>query len=130
MGTAIGDATTLLFDGECRMCRTFARVVSWWGRSRGLRVLSFQQREGRLLLHDFSEEEVQRSAHLVLRDGSVLSGPAAFPALLDRLPALGPIPRRLGDRFLVPRLTRTLYDVALAVRGAVQCAAARPASTA
>ncbi len=129
MRAAIGEGPTLLFDGECRLCRTFARLVSWWGRSRGLRVLPFQQREGRLLLHDFSEEEVLRSAHLVLRNGAVLSGPAAFPALLDRLPALGPLHRRLGDRFLIPRLIRALYDVALAVRGAVQCAAARPAST-
>ena len=129
MGAAIRDGPTLLFDGECRICRTFARVVSWWGRSQGLRVLPFQRPDGRLLLHGFSDDEIQRSAHLVLRDGTVLSGPAAFPALLDRLPALGPLHRRLGDRFIVPRITRALYDAALAVRGAAQCATARPAST-
>ncbi len=130
MDAARGDSPTLLFDGECRLCRTFARVVSWWGRSRGLRVLPFQQPAGRLLLHDLSDEEVQRSAHLVLRGGAVLSGPAAFPALLDRLPALGPLHRRLGDRFLIQRLIRALYDAAVTVRGAVRCAAAGPASTA
>ncbi len=128
MGGAIHQGSTLLFDGECGICRIFARVVSWWGRSRGIRVLPFQHHEGRRLLVGLKDKEVLRSAHLVFAGGEVLSGPAAFPALLDQLPALGALHRRLGNRFLVPRLTRGLYDVAVALRGAVQCASARPTS--
>ncbi|MEE9163261.1 MAG: DCC1-like thiol-disulfide oxidoreductase family protein [Thermoplasmata archaeon] len=121
---------TLLFDGECRVCRTFASLVYLWGRPRGLRVLPFQEKKARHLLFDLTDEEVRRSAHLVLAGGEVLSGPAVFPALLDRLPALGPLHRRLGDRFIFPRLVRALYDAGVALRGALQCPTARPGSTA
>ncbi|MEE9268270.1 MAG: DCC1-like thiol-disulfide oxidoreductase family protein [Thermoplasmata archaeon] len=121
---------TLLFDGECRVCRTFAGFVYLWGRPRGLRVLPFQEKEARSLLVALTDEEVRRSAHLVLEDGEVLSGRRAFPALLDRLPALGALHRRLGNRFIFPRLVRALYDAGVTLRGALRCTTARPDSTA
>ncbi|MFQ5986716.1 MAG: thiol-disulfide oxidoreductase DCC family protein [Thermoplasmata archaeon] len=117
----------LLFDGECRVCRTFATLVSW-AFPRGLRVLPFQREEGRRLLSDLTDQEVRSSAHLVLSDGEVLSGSDAFRALLDRLPTLGPLHRRMGHRFLFPRLTRALYHAGVALRGGVRCATPRRGS--
>ncbi|MFQ5552372.1 MAG: thiol-disulfide oxidoreductase DCC family protein [Thermoplasmata archaeon] len=117
----------LLFDGECRLCRAFATLISW-GFPRGLRVLPFQREEGRRLLSNLTDEEVCRSAHLVLSDGEVMSGSDAFRALLDRLPALGPLHRRMGHRFLFLRLTRVLYQAGVALRSGVRCAAPRRGS--
>ncbi|MFQ5918710.1 MAG: thiol-disulfide oxidoreductase DCC family protein [Thermoplasmata archaeon] len=121
---------TLLFDGECRVCSAFARLISWWNFRRRLRVLPFQQEEARRLLLDFTDEEVQRSAHLVLEDGEILSGPHAFPALLDRLPALGSLHQQVGRRFVVRWLVHALYDTGVALRGASRCATPHSASTA
>ncbi|MFQ6013427.1 MAG: DCC1-like thiol-disulfide oxidoreductase family protein [Thermoplasmata archaeon] len=130
MGRDLPAGPTLLFDGHCRVCRTFAALVSWWGVRRGLRVLPFQREEARRLLPDWTDDEVTGSAHLVLPQGEVLSGPRAFSALLDRLPAIGPLHQRLADRFPFPRIERAVYDVGVALRGAVQCANPGDGSTA
>ncbi|MEE9593280.1 MAG: DCC1-like thiol-disulfide oxidoreductase family protein [Thermoplasmata archaeon] len=96
MGAGIPEGPTLLYDGLCRLCRTFARLTSWWGLSHGLRVLPFQRGEARRLLPNWTDDQIMRSAHLVHPGGQVVSGPRAFAALLDHLPAIGPIHRRLG----------------------------------
>ncbi|MDX1534412.1 MAG: DCC1-like thiol-disulfide oxidoreductase family protein [Thermoplasmata archaeon] len=113
---------TLLFDGQCRLCSALARLVAWWDFRGGVRVVPFQDPAGRRLVWNLTDWEVERSAHFVLEDGEVLSRGAAFPALLDRLPVLGPVHRRLGHRPLVSGLVTTLYRASYAVRGATRCA--------
>lgn len=122
MDRDIDEGPTLLFDGECRLCRTFARLASWWGLSSGLRVLPSQGEEARRMLPEWTDAQVMRSAHLVLPDGRVESDSYAFAALLDRLPVVGPVNRRVGQRFLVARLVRIAYAAAVVVRGALRCA--------
>lgn len=74
------------------------------------------------MLVGLTDGEVRRSAHLVLEDGEVLSGPEAFHALLDRLPAVGSVHRHVGHHSGVQRVVSTLYDAAVAIRGATRCA--------
>lgn len=122
--------STLVFDGDCRVCSAFARLITWWGSSRDLRVLPFQLPETRDLLLGLTDEQVRGSAHLVLEDGRVLSGLRAFPALLDRLPAIGSVHQRIGHRSASQRLVRALYDAGVALRRSTRCAASHAAPTA
>lgn len=116
---------TLLFDGECRVCRALATLVAWWDFRHRVRVLPFQEKEARRLLPGWTDAEVEAAAHLVLPEGAVRSGPHAFTALLDRLPVVGLLHRRFGGTETVRWLEHAAYHVGVELRGAARCATPR-----
>lgn len=125
MGQENTATPTLLFDGNCRLCRAFASLVRRWDFRSDLRVLPFHLEEARRFLPGWADERIEKSAHLVLPGGKVLSGPQAFAALLDHLPVVGPLHRRWAHRTTVQWLERTMYTTAVALRGATSCASPR-----
>jgi predicted DCC family thiol-disulfide oxidoreductase YuxK len=93
---ALPERATVIYDGDCDLCRqAIARVRAW-------------DREGQLDYVAFQEASVQRfgielpalaaAMHLVLPDGRVFAGADAVPRLLKRLPGK----RWLAALFSVP----------------------------
>ncbi|MFQ5837782.1 MAG: thiol-disulfide oxidoreductase DCC family protein [Thermoplasmata archaeon] len=112
---------TLLYDGGCGVCAAFARVVAALEPHR-LRTMPFQEEAGRRLLRGWTEEQIERSAHLVLPDGEILSGAAAFAQTLDLLPVLGPLHRRLSGLTPLRRFEEKLYGLGAVLRRRTGCA--------
>jgi predicted DCC family thiol-disulfide oxidoreductase YuxK len=78
--------TTLLFDGECGMCRTILGAILMRDRERTIRPVALQDALAADLLPGMSEEDRFASFHLVDDDGTILSGGRALPVLLAGLP--------------------------------------------
>lgn len=123
-------APTLLYDGDCRVCTAFATLVFWWDVRRSLRVMPFQEESVRRLLPGWTDGEIEASVHLVFPNGEVLSGPDAFSGLLDLLPAVGVLRRRLGRHRTVTWLEGVVYEAGVALRGTVRCATPQAGSPA
>lgn len=112
---------TLLYDGDCGVCAAFARFVAWADRKGRMRVLPVQAVEARPLLAGWSEERIAEAAHLALPDGWVASGAEALGGVLDRLPLVGSVHRRMA-RPRIRRVDALLYRLGTAVRGRTACA--------
>ena len=84
-------ALPIVYDADCGFCRwSLARVLSW-DRARRLRPVAVQDPESAGLIAEVPVERRSASLHLVLADGSVRSGGAAFAPLLRRLPGGRPL---------------------------------------
>jgi predicted DCC family thiol-disulfide oxidoreductase YuxK len=97
---------TVLYDGECGLCKWMLAGLLVRDRERRLMPLALQHPDADPLLGDLSHEERTGSFHLVSPSGERLSGGAALPALLRLLPH-GAAPAAALARF--PRFTDRGY---------------------
>jgi predicted DCC family thiol-disulfide oxidoreductase YuxK len=121
------DIPILVYDGECGVCSAFAGLMLLLVPR--LRILPFQDRTARSTLAGLHQEELERSAHLVLPDGRILSGADAFSALLDLLPLVGRLHRRLSALPVLRGLEGALYSVGVELRERTRCADLRRSSS-
>lgn len=77
---------TLIYDGDCRFCRRFVRLLERWDRRGRLRAVPFQSAAELALLPPIARASLEQAMHLVSPDGVVLAGAAAAPAILRLLP--------------------------------------------
>lgn len=97
----------LLYDADCGFCRLAVDKVLAWDRARALRPVALQSPEADKLLPGLSDETKMASWHLVI-GGSVHSGGAVAPPLLQLLPGGRPL-ARIAAAF--PGLTERAYRV-------------------
>jgi predicted DCC family thiol-disulfide oxidoreductase YuxK len=97
---------TLIYDGECGVCRNAVELLRRWDREQLLRFLPFQ--DGVAVARFGIELPALAAAmHLILRDGRVYAGADAIPELLRlfpekrwlvplfRIPGVLPVARRI-----------------------------------
>ncbi len=112
---------TLLFDGDCRICRAFACVVHLLDVRRAVAIGAIQA-SGELL-RTVPPDERLSAAHMVAPDGRVTSGGDAMPAIVAALVADSGVERRIRrSRRSMAALDR-LYRIMVGVRGQLTCAA-------
>ena len=111
---------TLLFDGECRVCAAFARVVRLVDLRRGLQVCSIQDSGG--LLAAVPAEERLGAAHAVGPDGRVTSGAEAMPAIVAALTAGPRFEARLRSSRTSMVALEYIYRLMTEMRGRLSCA--------
>lgn len=89
---ADGKGPTVIYDGECGICRQSVELLRRWDRNRVLRYVSFQD-ETAVARFGIALPALAAAMHLVLPDGRVYAGADAAPELLRLLP---------GKRWLAP----------------------------
>jgi predicted DCC family thiol-disulfide oxidoreductase YuxK len=82
---------TILYDHDCGFCRWMLALLLSWDRGGRLRVLALQDPEADVLLGGMDHETKMSSAHLVLDDGTVLSGGHGAETVASVLPAGAPL---------------------------------------
>ncbi|MGH7646133.1 MAG: thiol-disulfide oxidoreductase DCC family protein [Gemmatimonadales bacterium] len=98
---------TLIYDGECGLCRAAVATLVRWDREQRIALVAFQDRE-RVARFGIGLPALAAAMHLVLPDGRVLAGADAVPELLRRLPGR----RWMAWAFAVPgarSLARLVY---------------------
>ncbi|MGH7530020.1 MAG: thiol-disulfide oxidoreductase DCC family protein [Gemmatimonadales bacterium] len=102
------DRPTLVYDGECGICRRAVRVLRRWDRAGVLRLVPFQD-EAAVAHLGIPLPALAAAMHLVLPDGRVYAGADAARPILRLLPP----PRRwMAPLFRVPGvlpLARRVY---------------------
>lgn len=76
---------TLIFDGQCGICRRSVAVLKRWDREQVLRFVPFQD-ERAVREFGIALPALAAAMHLVLPDGRVFTGADAAPPLLRMLP--------------------------------------------
>ena len=77
----------LLYDGHCRICRFFARIVKRLDVKERMMLLSLYDPVAPSVGKGVTPEEYFRSFHLVDPESRVVSGEDALPGLVSLLPA-------------------------------------------
>ena len=79
------ERATLIYDGECGMCRDAVRLLRRWDRGGRIDYLPFQDADA---VRRFAIEPPALAAamHLILPDGRVFAGADATPELARLLP--------------------------------------------
>ena len=114
----------LLYDGDCRICTAFARVVAWASGGRSLRARAIQDALG--LLEGLSEETAMSSAHVLSPDGRIRTGPAILPAIAGTLFRAPRLETRLNASPRARAATERTYEFLVALRGGLTCASGAP----
>ena len=76
---------TLIYDGECGICRQAVDLLRRWDRERVLQYVPFQD-EAKVREFGIALPALAAAMHLVFPDGRVFAGADAIPALLRLLP--------------------------------------------
>lgn len=100
------DRATLIYDGECGLCRRAVDRVRAWDRDHRLAYVAFQ--DPSVERFGIALPALAAAMHLVLPDGQVFAGADAAPHILRRLPGK----RWLATPFAVPGvmpLARRVY---------------------
>src|SRR6266545_868047 len=98
---------TLIYDGECAMCRQAVELLRRWDREHVLHFVPFQD-EAAVARFRIALPALAAAMHLILPDGRVYPGADAVPELLRLLPGkrwLAPLFRIPG----VPPIARRVY---------------------
>lgn len=82
---ARSEGPTLVFDGECELCRRAVELLRRWDREHRLGYVPFQDQEAIAEL-DLALPTLSAAMHLVLPDGRVFAGADAVPELGRLLP--------------------------------------------
>lgn len=88
---------TVIYDGECGICRQSVELLRRWDREHLLRYVPFQD-EAAVARFGIALPALAAAIHLVLPDGRVYAGADAAPELLRLLPGR----RWLAVPFSVP----------------------------
>lgn len=98
---------TLIYDGECGMCRSAVALLRRWDREHVLRFVPFQD-EVAVARFGLALPALAAAMHLIVPGGRVYAGADAVPPLLRLFPGK----RWLAPLFRVPGalpLARRLY---------------------
>ncbi|MBA3306224.1 MAG: DUF393 domain-containing protein [Thermoleophilaceae bacterium] len=106
--------TPILYDADCRFCRSSLALILAWDRRHAFRPVAIQSDEGAALLPGRTEAERLASAHLAPAGAAPLSGGAAAGPVLRELPG-GAALAALADR--LPGATERGYGWVAANRG-------------
>ncbi|HET7791622.1 MAG TPA: DUF393 domain-containing protein [Gemmatimonadales bacterium] len=101
------DRATLIFDGECGLCRSAVRWVARWDREHRIALVPFQDQEA-VARFGVPLPALAAAMHLVLPGGAVRAGADALPEILRLLPGR----RFLASPFRLPGalpLARRVY---------------------
>jgi len=101
----VGD-WTVIYDGDCGVCKTLLALLLRADRHRRLRPLALATPAADALLHDLTPEQRNASWHLIDPAGHRESGGAPAPPRLALLPG-GAVPGTVLGRF--PRTTERAY---------------------
>ena len=84
---SVAPVATLVYDGECAMCRASALWIMRRAMDAGaLEILPCRSAPRRLRFPQITDEQCMTAMQLVLPDGRVLAGADAVPELLRRIP--------------------------------------------
>jgi len=113
---------TLIYDGECAMCRASALWIMRRAMDGGaLEILPCRSAPRRARFPHITDAQCMTAMQLVLPDGRVLAGADAMPELLRRIPRW----RRVASLFALPGmrpLGRVVYAWIARNRMRVSCA--------
>jgi len=122
VATAPGSVATLIYDGECAMCRASALWIMRRAMDAGtLEILPCRSAPRRARFPQVTDAQCMTAMQLVLPDGRVLAGADAMPELLRRIPRW----RWLASLFALPGmrpLGRAVYAWIARNRMRVSCA--------
>ena len=99
---------TLIYDGECGMCRALVARLAAWDREHRIALVPFQD-EAAVARFGIGLPALAAAMHLVLPDGRVFAGADAVPEVFRLLPG---VKRWLRLVFAVPGvrpLARRVY---------------------
>jgi predicted DCC family thiol-disulfide oxidoreductase YuxK len=82
------DGPTLIYDGECGLCRRSVEVLRRWDREHRIALVPFQD-QAAVARFGIPLPALAAAMHLVLPDGRVFAGADAVPELLRLLPGKG-----------------------------------------
>ncbi|MFI5206556.1 MAG: thiol-disulfide oxidoreductase DCC family protein [Gemmatimonadales bacterium] len=85
------DQWTLIFDGECGVCRAAVELLRSRNKDGRLSFVPFQDSEALARLPNVPRDDLERAMHLVAPDREVLRGAAALPAILRLIPGGAPL---------------------------------------
>jgi predicted DCC family thiol-disulfide oxidoreductase YuxK len=85
MHPALPERPTLIYDGECDLCRSLAARLAVWDREHRIALVPFQD-EGAVAGFGIGLPALAAAMHLVLPDGRTFTGADAIPELLRLLP--------------------------------------------
>ena len=96
-GAGRAQRATLLYDGECGLCRQSVDLVQRWDRDHRFTLIPFQEQQ-RVAAFGIPLPALAAAMHLVLPDGRVFAGADAVPEILHLLPGK----RWLASAFRLP----------------------------
>jgi predicted DCC family thiol-disulfide oxidoreductase YuxK len=117
------DRATVIYDGECTLCRDAVRLLQRWDRAQRLRYVPYQD-EPAVRGFGIPMAALTAAWHLVLPDGRIFAGADAAPEIARLLPGkawLAPLYRVPGVR----PVARRVYAWIAARRNCVVRGAAR-----
>ena len=85
---AIDPAATLIYDGECGLCRRWVELVRRWDREHRITLVPFQD-QAAVARFRIPLPALAAAMHLVLPDRRVFAGADAVPEILRLLPGGG-----------------------------------------
>lgn len=100
------ERATLIYDGECGMCRDAVGLLRRWDRANALDYVAFQD-AATVARFGIALPALAAAMHLVLPDGRVFAGADATPELAKLLPGkawLAPLYRLPGVRPVARRV--------------------------
>ena len=81
----LAERATLIYDGECGLCRGAAGLVTTWDREHRIALVPFQD-EAAVTTFGVPLPALAAAMHLVFPDGRVFAGADAIPELLRLFP--------------------------------------------
>lgn len=118
----------VLYDGDCRICASFARWVKALDVRGRIRIRPIQ--DSRELLRDIPGDEILDAMHAVTPDGRVFTGGDALPAILAALFSGPALETRMKKSTATMATMRRLYAILAEFRGHLTCRYDAPPSSA
>ena len=78
---------TVLYDGECAVCRAAVERLRAWDKTGALSFMTAQDPSARVRFPWISREDLEESIHLVALDGRTWEGASAVEMLVGVLPS-------------------------------------------